>query len=278
MAIELKISKNASKLKLKDFLPPELEYGAYDDAYRLQEAQSEDSVIVFDPKHIGRGINIEKSEEGLNLGLMLPAGPDEIRLVYKLLRRAAKKLDAKAFLRGDAEKKLDDIDTLTEEDIKASEAELKDMTEKLSEEKNKVVTIFGAFNPLTLSASDMKSFGGKTEKLEKYLHNKQLSNAYYAAPQFFQDPSDGSFVGVYNIMYGVDTIMPFEPSVPFYMEGNVDRWFVYLYMSDEQYGYIKFQDFINKAPRNGFYDATHFFCNLGEEQADQLIKNYGAEI
>ena len=278
MSVILKIKNVSEELKPQSLVPGELEYGVYDDAYRLKEANGEDSIMVFDPKHIGRGICIEKDTGDLILGLSLPAGANEIALLYRLLRRALKKLEAKEFFKDDAAKTAADIEALEKEDLAESEAELKDMTEKISQEKNKVVTIFGALNPITLSADDLGKFEGKIEKLEKHLHNKQMVNAYYAAPQFFQDPQDGSFVGVYNIMVGVDTIMPFEPSVPFYMEGSVDRWYVYVYISDEQFGYVKFSDFINKAPRNGFYDAVHFFCNLGEEQADQLIKNYGAEV
>ena len=278
MALIITVKADTKGLELKSILPSGLEHGMYDDAYRLQESDSTKTAIVFDPKHIGRGINVDIKDDSVETGLSLPAGKNEISLAFRIAARACKKLGAKVMDADGRQIALGDVDKTAEDTCLKSEAELKDITEKLSEEKGKVVTLFGALNPITINADDASKMDGKLDKLEKFLHNKQMVHAYYSAPQFFQDPGDGSFVGVYNIMVGVDTIMPFEPSVPFYMSGTVPRWFVYVYVSDDMYGYVKFSDFMNKAPRNGFYDATHYFCNLTEDQAEQLIKNYGADV
>jgi len=278
MALNLKIAGAAEGLKLSDILPGELEYGMYDDAYRLQETDSQTAAIVFDPKHIERGINLEIKPEGVEIGLSMPSGKDDIELAYRLARRACRKLGAGSVDINGKDAELGALEAREEQSCSESADMLAEMLEKLRAEKGKVVTMFGALNPITLSADDLEKMDGKIEKLGKFLHNKQTVNAMYSAPQFFQDPETGSFMGVYSIMNDMDTIMPFEPSTPFYMEGDPDGWFVYIYISDTQYGYVKFEDFFNKAPRNGLYDATHFFCNLSEEQADQLIKNYGIEM
>ena len=278
MALILKVKGDTKGLGLKDILPAGLEHGMYDDAYRLQETDSQTSAIVFDPKHIGRGVSVEIAEDGVELGLTLAASRDEIELVYRLLRRACRKLDAKVFYKDGQEKALEDIEAEIKADSAESKKELEALTARLTAEKDKVATIFGALNPIAIGAADVERMEGKLDKFGKFLHNKQMANAYYSAPQFFQDPADGSFVGVYNIMVGMNTIMPFEPSLPFYMHGEEPRWYVYVYVSDDMFGYVKFDDFIKKAPRNGFYDVTHFFCTLTEDMAEQLIKNYGAEV
>ena len=302
MTLNLKIKTAASGLVLKDILPPGLEQGMYDDAFRLQETDSSTSAIVFDPKHIGRGINVEISEDGVALGLLLPAGPAEVELLYRILKRAMKKLgagefykcgeigsadgsangekaqDAESAAAGAAVFAAEELETSKAEDLEASGKALAEINEKLASEKNTVATLFSALNPITLSADDVAKMEGKIKKLQEFLHEKQSEKAYYSAPQFFQDPADGSFVGVYTIMHEMITIMPFEPALPFYMEGELDRWYVYVYISDEKFGYVKFDDFIKKAPRNGLYDATHFFCTLTEDMAEQLIKNYGNAV
>ena len=278
MALVLKVKGDTKGLGLKDILPGGLEHGMYDDAYRLHESDSQTSAIVFDPKHIGRGVSVEIGEDGVELGLTLAAARSEIELVYRLLRRAMKKLGTSVFYNDDQEKALADIEAEIKAGVAESKKELEALTARLTAEKGKVATVFGALNPIAIGTDDAERINGSLEKLGKFLHNKQMVNAYYSAPQFFQDPADGSFVGVYNIMVEVNTIMPFEPSLPFYMHGEEPRWYVYVYVSDDMYGYVKFDDFFKKAPRNGAYDATHFFCTLTEDMAEQLIKNYGAEV
>ncbi len=278
MALILKVTADTKGLGLKDILPPGTEHGMYDDAYRLQETESTTEAIVFDPKHIGRGVHAEIKDGEVEIGLSLPACKDEIALAYRIAARACRKLGTKEF-EADGEKiSLGDVEANVRKSCLKAEAELKDMTEKLAAQKGKVANVFGALNPVALSRNDLEKMEGRIQKFGSFLHNKQMVNAYYSAPQFFQDPADGFFVGVYNIMVEVDTIMPFEPALPFYMHGEAPRWYVYVYVSDEMYGYLKFDDFFSKAPRNGFYDATHFFCTLTEDMAGQLIKNYGAEV
>ena len=283
--------KSQKRLKLKEILPKGLEFGAYDDAYRLTEAKNEDSVIIFDPKAIACGIFAEPAEGRIRLGISIPTGEKEIRLFYQVVENACRVPGTEVFARSEKAPSPDadaqdpegetcstaQIPDLISRDIRASERALADLSEKMTGEK-KILKILCALNPLVLSAEDVRGFGGSAAKFGAWLHEKQSAKAYYSAPQFYQDPSTGGFVGVYALQSGIRSIMPFEPSLPFYMEGDEPVWYVYLYLSDSEFGYIPFAEFGKHAPKDGAYDAAHYFCELTEEQTQMLIRNYGVDV
>ena len=262
---------------LKELLPEGLEYGIYGENYVLKEADGEDSVIVFDPACICRGICLETSEDSVTLGLSNVTGASEIRLFYGLVRRICKIFGTAVFKREDAIVSLEQSDKLVEEDLSSAKAGLDIMLAKLNAgEVN--VTIFGALNPITMDASDLRKIGGDPERLGAFLHEKQSANAYYAAPRVFQDPKDGSLVGVYSVPCGTRTVMPYVPAAPFYLQEKVDRWIVYIYISDEKYGYVEFSDFAAGAADLGPYDAAHYILEISEAAAEKLIQEHPAKM
>ena len=277
MAIKVEIKAGRS-ISPAEYIMDGLEFGAYDDAFRLTEAADDSSVVIYDPKRLGRGTYAEANDGVVMLGLNLPADKNDIRIFFELINRACAAAGVREFAWNDAATCLDDTEALKAETVRESEKALAELGEKLKAERGKYAEIIGALNMITLSATDVVKFGTDLEKFGDFLHEKQDVNAYYCAPQFYQDPADGSFVGVYPVQAGVRTIMPFEASLPFYMEGDEPRWYVYVYVSDDEYGYVTFKDFALHAPKQGAYDAVHYFCELTEEQAQMLIKNYGAEV
>ena len=262
---------------LKEMLPEGLEYGEYGENYVLKEAESEDSVIVFDPACICRGICLETSEDSVTLGLSNVTGVSEIHLFYELVRRICNIFGTAVFKREDAIVSLEQADRLEEEDISSAKAGLDVMLARLEAGEDNV-TIFGALNPITMDASDLKKIGGDPEKLGVFLHDKQSANAYYAAPRVFQDPKDGSLAGVYSVPCATRTIMPYVPVAPFYLQQKVDRWIVYVYISDEKYGYVEFSDFAAGVHNLGPYDAAHYLLELDEASAEKLIKEHPAKM
>lgn len=262
---------------LGELLPEGLEYGVYGENYVLKEADGEDSVIAFDPACICRGICVETSEDSVTLGLSNVTGASEIRLFYELVRRICKIFGTKVFKREDAIVSLEQTDRFLEEDLSSAAAGLDVMLAKLEAGEDNV-TMFGALNPITLDAADLRKIGGDPEKLGAFLHGKQSANAYFAAPQVFQDPKDGSLVGVYSVLCGTRTIMPYAPAAPFYLQQKVDRWIVYVYISDDKYGYVEFADFAASVTGMGPYDAAHYLLELDEKTAEKLIKEHPARM
>jgi hypothetical protein len=262
---------------LKELLPEGLEYGVYGENYVLREADGEDSVMVFDPACICRGICLETSEDSVTLGLSNVTGASEIHLFYDLVRRVCEIFGTKVFKREDAIVSLEQAARFEEEDLSSAAAGLDVMLAKLKAGEDNV-TMFGALNPITLDESDLKKIGADPEKLGTFLHEKQSANAYFAAPRVFQDPKDGSLVGVYSVPCGTRTIMPYAPAAPFYLQQKVDRWIVYVYISDEKYGYVDFADFAAGVSGLGPYDAAHYLLELDEAAAEKLIKEHPARM
>ena len=263
---------------LGELLPEGLEYGAYGENYVLKEAEDESAVMVFDPACICRGICLETSEDSVVLGLSNVTGASEVRLFYDLVRRFCGIFGAAVYKREEAIVSADQTDRFEAEDLAAAADGLRMMTQKLESGEEKNVTLFGALNPVTLDAADLKSADADPEKFGQLLHKLQNVNAFYASPRIFQDPADGSLVGVFSVPCGTWTIMPYAPAAPFYLQEKVDRWIVYVYISDEEYGYVEFADFSACAEKLCSYDAAHYMLELDAEAAAKMIKEHPAEM
>ena len=268
----------------KSYRPSELlfdglEYGIYDDNYLLREASGEESsVIVFDPAHIGRGICIEVGEDKVSLDLASVTGTSEIKLFYELIKHICGLFKTTVFSREGQLVSLGMIDSLIEGDIKDSGTGLTIITKKLENGSDRYVTLFGALNPLLLGLSDLKELGTDAEKLGTFLHEKQSVSMYYAGLQLYSDPDDGSLIGVYPFPADTYSVMPYEPIKPFYLEQDVDKWMVYLYVSDSLYGYIPFDDFSKHVRDLGRYDEMHYFCEVDRYQARGLIEDLAVKM
>ena len=131
---------------------------------------------------------------------------------------------------------------------------------------------------LLFEGENLKEIGADAEKLEKYLHEKQDLNVYYVGLQLYSDPEGNSLIGIYPFSANTFSIMPYEPLKPFYLEQEVDKWMIYLYVSDSIYGYIPFDDFSNHVRDLGRYDETHYFCEVDEYQARGLIADLAVEM
>jgi len=263
--------------KIETLIPEGLEYGVYGENYVLKEADGADSVIVFDPACICRGICLETLEDSVSLGLSSVTGASEIHLFYDMVRSICKLFGTTVFKREDAIVSLEQADRFEEEDISSVRAGLDVMQMQLDSGED-TVTLLGALNPIELDAADLKKIGGSAEELGKFLHEKQSVKAFYASPRVFQDPKDGSLIGVYSVPCGMRTVMPRKPKAPLYLQEKVDRWIVYVYVSDEKYGYVEFADFAAAVKDLGPYDAAHYLTQLDEQTAEKLIKEHPAKM
>ena len=278
LSVEINLPEG-KKYKPAELIPEGLEYGTYDDNYVLKAINGdEDSVIIFDPEKIGGGICLEVGEATVNLDMPLVAGPDEIRLYYDIIKHICNKFNTIVFSRDGEMASLGKTESYIEADIKRSDASLFMMLKKLESGDDKIVTLFCALNPIVLSLNDLKKIGADSEKLGTMLHEKQSAKAYYVGQKFFVDPGDQSLIGVYLFSADTYSIMPYAPQKPFYLEQKVNKWVVYLYVSDEMYGYIPFEVFSKHIKDLGRYDETHYFCEMNKYQARAMIKDNAIEM
>ena len=280
MSINVEINiPDGKKYKPAELLSDGLEFGIYDDNYVLRNAAGdEDSVIIFDPEHIGRGICIEIGEDKVSLDLASISGSSEIKLFYALIRHICELFGTTVFSREGQFVSLGMIDEYIRQDTKDSETGLIIITKKIENGAERYITLFGALNPLVLGINDLKELGADADKLDSFLHEKQSVNMYYAGPQFYADPDDNSLIGIYPFPANTYSIMPYEAQKPFYLEQEVDKWMVYLYISDSIYGYIPFDVFSKYVRDLGRYDETHYFCEVDEYQARGLIADHAIKM
>ena len=267
------------KYRPADLLPDGLEYGVYDDNYVLREAAEDAaSVIVFDPQHIGRGICIEIGADKLTVDLASVTGSSEIKLFYAIIKHICGLFGTTVFSREGQLVSLGMIDEYIKNDIKDSETGLIIITKKIENGAERYVTLFCALNPIVLGLSDLKELGADAEKLDVFLHEKQSVNMYYAGLQLYSDPDSNLLIGIYPFPADTYSVMPYEPLKPFYLEQDVNKWMVYLYVSDSIYGYIPFDEFSKHVRDLGRYDETHYFCEVDRYQARGLIEDLAVEM
>lgn len=57
---------------------------------------------------------------------------------------------------------------------------LKDLQEKIGNDEYRRFEIFGVFNPISISLKEIQKIGNNLEQFEKYLHEIQALDVYYA--------------------------------------------------------------------------------------------------
>ena len=279
MSVSIEIRPAEGKtFALKDLLPEGWEYGTYGEGYVLQDAEDESSVIAFDPECIGCGICLEQKDGAVTLDLGTITGAREIRSFYDLAARICKLCGASVFSRNGEIASPGQADKYIKEDTENAEKSLFMMLKKLESGDPEAATLCGALNPVAIGLSDARKLGADAERLEKFLHEKQSVKALYAVPKIFQDPNSGELVGVFALMAGVKTILPKKPQAPFYLERPIEKWAAYLYISDDEYGYVSYEDLAKRCARLAEYDALHFRTELSEEQIRGFIKKFPLDM
>ena len=278
ISVEINLPKGA-EVKPVELIPEGLEFGEYGENYILREAAADSSsIIVYDPNKIGRGIMIDKDNDKLTLEMAAVTGPEEIKLYYSIIRNICERFGIAVFSLNDQLASPKEIENYIKHDIENAEAGLIIFTTKLEHGEEKYLTVFGAMNPIAVGLKDLRSIGADAEKFGDFIHEKQSVNAYYAGPQLYSNPEDGSLLGIYPFQADTYSIMPYEPIKPFYLEEEVGKWMVYLYVSDDMYGYIPFEVFSKHVKDLGRYDETHYFCEVNKYQARGLIADHAVEM
>ncbi len=262
---------------LKDLLPEGWEYGTYGEGYVLQDAEDESSVIAFDPECIGCGICIEQKDGTITLDLGTITGAQEIRSFYALAARICKLCGASVFSRNGEIASPGQADKYIKEDTEEAEKSLFVMLKKL-EGGQEAASLYGALNPVAIGLSDARKLGADAERLGKFLHEKQSVKALYAVPKIFQDPESGELVGVFALASDIMTVLPDSPQAPFYLERPIERWAAYLYISDDEYGYVSYEDLAKRCARLAEYDALHFLTILSDEQIRGFLKKFPLDM
>lgn len=249
-----------------------LGYGISDENCVLEINKVGEYTVLYDPKLIGRGIEVTKEKENILLRLSLPTTLSEIELFYDLIKMICQKLGVKEFLRDEEEMPLKYIDGCIEADRLASIKALNDIEQKILNNDTHNFAIFGAINPIFLGKWEIKEINGDLKKLEYLLNRLQQMDAYYANPHLYKR-LDGSIFGVYFVGEDILTIVPEKPFILFSSVDNVQDWYVMLQDNTA----IKYDDFIKNVKRENEYDDNHFVVLLNKETNEILKEKYAVD-
>lgn len=287
MSVEITIHQRRlfkKQLPLQVLTGSKLRYGTFD-GMRIQPSglpqDDEDVIILYHPKHIGRGFSADWHSgirDEITLCLPVPSTTQEIDAFYDAVSRVCAHWDAEWF-----EQDGESVSVLQigEQRIAMADFHLRALNELCTDEGE--TTLPCTFFPLVLGASE-KAMLREAHSLRPfcdYLHEKQAADVYYPMPQFFHE--DGSLCGVFVIPSDTDCVLPHTPEPPLLSEiqnGEIAHWYVTFYPigGNTITGKLKYEDFLHEIhfdELNYFDAAHHILPGMSPERQQQLSELLG---
>ena len=164
------------RINLEDIIFDNMIYGTMDDSYRLVENEKGKNICIYNKKYIGRGYRLTLKRKKVIITLFLPAGKEEIKLLYDYVVKICNLFNTNTFKRNKSLESLDDIKECIKEDENASTNALKELESFVG--KDDVYFAFCALNIIALSNKDLKSFDGDIVKFGKHIDTLQKKDVY----------------------------------------------------------------------------------------------------
>ena len=269
MAVSVRIKQKSlfkKKLRIDDVIKiSNLNYGVYDEYYRLKPNEFSKNTFLYDKKSLGRGFEIWLENNDICLSLNLPCSKNDIIIFYQTIEKLCTKLKISDYSRNDEIIKVKDTDELIENEIRTVENVLANEKEKIDNKSKEFLTIFGIYNPISLGKKEFKEIDNNIDKFSDLLNEKQSIDAYFAAPHFFKNNETNKNFGMYAITEDVLSIVPIEPYVPFNHNIKTDDWRVCLInkeMNDNMQEQLENEFMNNQEERNNAnYEINEEFSN-----------------
>jgi len=260
---------------LQDLLMQGMSYGILDEAFRMVENQMSDITVLFNPKHICRGMEI--SFEGKQIVLRLPLPNDEIdiRYFYEFIKHVCEICHTRKFVRDEEIVSVNDVENCILIDLGASEKALKLMfTDKV---QYKTIIFFGAINPIVMGQEEMDVIDNNLNKFGEFMNKCQQMDVYYAAPGIFE-VKDKGIIGLYTIPPDVLSVASLEPSFLMSNDIKVDAWYAYLQISENESVMVNYNDFVEFIDKTKRYDGNHVIINIPKKDMHSFARAHKVEI
>ena len=114
-------------ITIEDIVGDDLSYGIMDDNYRLKQGEQGEYMVVYDSRHLGRGMEVSFEKKDVNLRLPLPNSEEDIRLFYQTVERVCRGQGVHSFYRDGEKIGLGDFENLIQLDMDASKGALESM-------------------------------------------------------------------------------------------------------------------------------------------------------
>lgn len=240
-----------------------LSCGVWNQNYVLERDVTGDRTVLYNPRHLARGIHVVIQKQSVCLYLPIPTTRNEVKIFYYLVMSICDKLDIDCFYRNDERVALNQVSDCIQLDQQNSIACLMGMKEMLQNGKFTSFYMFGALNPLSLGKTEVFEIDGSLDKLDELLVNTQHLDFIFAEPQYLKNDSEN--VKCYMLWKDDMIIFPIDDSYdeePFEIHKKI---IVLENMVAIEWN--EFQSFIKDCER---YDETHVLFTLNMDMLNQI--------
>ena len=304
MAIEITITQKGlvkRALPFEVIVADQLKWGAFD-GFRLEVgAINDNEFIAYNENHIGRGFSVDWKQgekQQVYLRLPIPSHDAEIDDFYDTILRIAdfwknceinqdgtviSLADLPAERSRMKEFNLRIINDFANDQKRPTHDETGDVYFDLDASGNRTgeatmvphendIIFYSAMWPLILGVKEKALFTNATDAtaFQKFLHEKQSLDAYYAKPQFYHDQDTSEIFGNFALTENCVSIFPLKPTAPWWMTDaqtgealKVDRWSISLYSATKEavIGNMSYEEFLERVPHTEYYDAGQLLIN-----------------
>ncbi len=276
-------------LKIEDITLGKYKYGSLDDYWRNTGELAEGYNVLYDPNHIGRGMEFKWSnnlKDEIELRVNFLSTKYDIEMFYEVIRNILNVWKVKQFDHDASTCTIDDLDALYQSSKEFNLDYMSNQDIVPDKSESNIITIFGAMYPIDIDKKLIKSYGENEDEdgYANYLHNLQYPDAYYAVPIIYS-LNDTEFFGNYVITAETDTLFPKRARDPMmFKDPNTGeqlkcKFFVVTLVSLEKksaVGRMDFDEFVDKVniancPQ---HDMTRVFLEgLSEEKIAELTES-----
>ena len=249
-------------------------------------------IVIYDPEAIGRGITVRAWSSNITKEIQLMvnslATRRDMELFYEVIKSVMHVWKAKTFEQEDIVYSEADTDKVCSDQKRFALQYMAGLDRMTQNSKSDHVTIGCALMPIDVDVQLFKKFGMEEDEegFERYLHELQSKNAYYAVPYIYRcKQKENAFFGNFTIISETDTIFPREAKTPFGFKNPVtekklecDFFIVSLFSAkqDRVVGMMFFDDFVRLTGIENCqpFDKTHVILEgLSEEKMTELANS-----
>lgn len=230
----------------------------------------------------GRGFEVgyEEINKRYTVRIFTPSTRADWQLALAYIKNLALKLGSGIINERDEEFTAQNIEAFDyEPDINAGLASMK--TQILDGDADTLESL-GVNRPAALDAriaEEIMNDVSPIDKFSEFLTRLQYLDAYSANQMFYRDRESGEIFGAYALTEGVNTILPFLPSVDFgnihiVKNEDVGSWKISLLHDDENMDILDYGAFIEHLPKEKykFIDARYILVSaLNADEMNALV-------
>lgn len=151
MAVDVIVKQKGifgKNITIEDIVGDDLSYGIMDENYRLKQGEQGEYMVVYDSRHLGRGMEVSFEKKDVNLRLPLPNSEEDIRLFYQTVERVCRGQGVHSFFRDGEKIGLGDFENLIQLDMDASTGALESMERGMKKGEYSNMIVFAIQNPI----------------------------------------------------------------------------------------------------------------------------------